>query len=171
MSRKFKIVFSVIVIFLQMTALAHVRFLGVVPNYIFLCIVAINLISPNAESVVLGAATGLLTDILSGSPLGLNTLLCMYGALACTLASDFVYNKSVKVMCPICFVISFAYEVLFGVSAALLSGKGVAMGTLCAKAAVVSAIGCVVFVPMYIILKRVKSEKKRKGIKYEQQTI
>ncbi len=171
MSRKFKILLMISVILLQMTALAHFRFLGVIPNYIFVCVVAISVISPDAESVVVSAVAGLLTDILSGAPLGLNTLLCMYTALVCTLVASFVYNKSVKVMCPVCVAISFVYEVLFGISAALLSGSGFETNAVFSKAAAVTVVGGVVFVPVYILLGKVKSEKKRKGIKYEQQKI
>lgn len=168
MSRRFKIILLISVILMQMTVLAHFKPLGVVPNYTFVCVAIISLICADSESVIISACAGLLTDMFTGAPLGLNTLMCMYFSVACAIVSDVIYNKSVKLMCPVGFVASFLYELLFGIFSTIMRDKSLEIATVLIKALAIAAVDAVVFILVYLILKRVRFEKRRKGIKYEQ---
>ena len=167
MSRKFKIIMLISVILLQMTVLAHFKPLGVIPNYTFVCVVVISLISADAESVIISACAGFLTDMFTGAPLGLNTLMCMYFSIVCAIISDVIYNKSVKLMCPVGFAASFLYELLFGIFSTLMRDRSFEIITVLLRALAIAAVNAVLFIPVFLILKRVRFEKKRKGIKYE----
>lgn len=168
MSRKFKIIMLISVILLQMTVLAHFKPLGVIPNYTFVCVVVISLISADSESVVISALAGLLTDMFTGAPLGLNTLMCMYFSVFCATISDVIYNKSVKLMCPVSFLTFFLYELLFGIFSTLLRDRSFDIITVLSRALSIATVNAAVFIPVFLVLKRVRFEKKRKGIKYEQ---
>lgn len=168
MSRRFKILLMLSVVLLQTTVLAHFKPLGVIPNYIFVAVIAVSVISSNAESVVICALTGLLTDMFTGAPLGLNTLLCMYLSIGCVIFAESIYTRSIKLVCPLGFVASFLYELLFGIISTLMRGVAFNIGLLSKIVLPVAGVNTIILIPVYIILRNVKSEKKRKGIKYEQ---
>ncbi len=168
MSRKFKIIMLISVILLQMTVLAHFKPLGVIPNYTFVCVIIISLISADAESVVISACAGFVADMFTGAHLGLNTLMCMYFSVMCAIVSDVIYNKSIKLMCPVGFMASFLYELLFGIFSTLMRDRSIEIVTIMSRALKIAAVNAVIFIPVFLVLKRVRYEKKRKGIKYEQ---
>lgn len=168
MSRRFKSILLLVVILLEVTFLAHFKFFSVIPNYMLVCVFAISFISADSESVVISSLAGLLTDLITGAPFGLNTLLCMYTSIIVAIISDSIYNKSVKLVCPVCFITSFVYELLFGLFSTLMRDVAFDFSTVTSIILPVALVNSIVFIPVYIVLSKVKSEKRRKGIKYEQ---
>ena len=79
------------------------------------------------------------------------------------------YIKKIKLMLPLGFAALFLHETLFG--AVSLVARGARVNLLyVSKTALLSAFsGTVIFILLYQILKRVKSEKRKKGIRYERQ--
>lgn len=169
MSRKFKTILLLTVILLQLTILPHFTPLGVIPNYALVFAIAVSIICEDQESVVFVALTGFLMDLFTGAPIGLNTLLYMYISIALMAAAGAVYNKSVRVVMPMCFAASFVYEILFGIFSSLLRGAVFYPAAILKVILPVAVINTVIFIPVYIILSKVRFEKKRKGIKYERQ--
>lgn len=168
MSRTFRYVILICVIFLQITVLAHFTLFDIVPNYTIIVLMAIVVLCPETESLITAGVTGALLDILSGAPLGLNTLLCIYLAIVCIFVSCAIYNKRVTLFIPLCAVLSFLYEILFGVFSCLLRKAVFPMITVYKIVLPVTLINTLLFIPVYEVLRRIRTEKKRKGIKYEQ---
>ncbi len=167
MSRRFKALFLAGVILADISVMTHFNIFGIVPNYMFIAILAVTVISPGAESTVISALAGLSVDLLSGCMTGLNTLLCMYFTIVCALFVNLLYIKKLKVILPMCFILSVLYEFLFGLFSTLLRGGGFYAGLLLTKVIPTAAVNTVIFLPVYLILSRLKYEKKVKGIKYE----
>lgn len=168
MNRIFKSFVLVCVILLQTTILSHFSPFGVIPNYVLAAAVAICVISPETDSVVICAVAGFFVDAFSGTPFGINALVYMYIAIVLVIISDMIYSKSVVVFAPVCFVFSFLYESFQGIVSFLLRSAEVDVFRVLKISCFVAIINTVIFVPVYVILSKVKIEKKRKGIKYEQ---
>ena len=168
MNRIFKLVVLVLVILLETTILAHFSPFGVIPNYVLTTAVAICVISPETDSVVICAVAGFFMDAFSGTPFGINALMYMYIAIVLVIISDMIYSKSVVVFAPICLVCSFLYETFRGLVSFLLRSAEVDVLSVFKISCFVALINTVVFIPVYVLLSKVKIEKKRKGIKYEQ---
>lgn len=168
MSRRFKTVLMMLAILLQVTVSAHFMPLGVIPNFVFTAVTAISIICIEPESTVFACASGLVLDMLSGAPLGLNGIMLMYFSIGCAFVSNFIYNKSVKMTVPVCFLSSFLYEGIFGAISAVLRECEFNATTVAGKALTIALVNSIVFIPLYVILGRIKPEKKRRGIKYEQ---
>ncbi len=167
MSRKFKIVFLLVVILLQLSVLAHFKPFSVVPNYTFAAIFAIALISPKSETVVIAGFAGLLLDLFSGAPLGLNTLIYIYMTIGCIIVSEAIYTKNPIIMSGLCFVFSFVFELIYGVCSTLLRGAGFSFDIIGNIVLPAAGVNTVVFFLMYMVLRKLRFEKRRKGIKYE----
>lgn len=168
MTKKFKALVLMAVIFLQVTVLSHFTPFSVIPNYTFVVIVALSLVSPNVETVMFSFLSGILTDMLTGAPLGLNTLIFMYLSIGCALLAERIYNKQIKVVWTICFAASFVYELLFGIFSSLLRGASFYSAAIVRVVLPVAVMNTVIFIPAYWLLNRIRFEKKRKGIRYEQ---
>ena len=169
MSLKFKSCLIAAVILLQLTVLSHFTPLGIIPNYILIFTVAICIICDSVESVVFAAVTGLLCDMLTGAPLGLNTILYMYIAIALIIGISIVYTKKLKVVVPLCFVSIFVYELVFGALSSLMRTSHFYPEAILNVMLPAALVNTLIFIPVYMVLSHLKFEKKRKGIKYEQQ--
>ncbi|MBR5535101.1 MAG: rod shape-determining protein MreD [Clostridia bacterium] len=169
MSMKFKSVLILAVIAFQLTVLPHFAPFGVVPNYTLIFVIAVCLISDGVESVIFSGVTGLLMDLFTGARIGLNILLYMYISIALIMVIDAVYNKRLRVVIPMCFVSSFIYELFFGVLSTLLRGATFYAEAVWKVVLPVALINTVIFIPVYIILSRLRFEKRKRGIKYERQ--
>ena len=167
MNRTFKIVMMILVILLNISVLPHFSVFHIVPNYTFVFLMIIALLFPDSESVVIAGFSGLLTDLLSGSLFGLNTLLCIYLTIACIFISGAFFIKKMKLICPLCFVLSFVYELLFGAASVLSRGAAFLPQMMLTKALPTAVFNTVLFAVLYPLLKRVKIEKRKRGIKYE----
>lgn len=167
MSRTFKAVLMIVCILMQITVLAHITPWGILPNYILVVLIATVLISPDTESVIIAGIAGALTDIFTGTAFGVNTLLCMYSAVVLVIISTNVYTRRVTYFAPVCFAVSFIYELIFGIISFLLRDTVFEISSIRRIVLPVAAVNAVIFIPVYEILRRVKTEKKRKGIKYE----
>lgn len=169
MSLKFKSILMAAVMVLQFTVLSHFTPLGIIPNYILIFILAICIICDNTESVAFASCAGLLCDMLTGAPLGLNTIIYMYIAIATIVVINVVYTKQLKVVIPMCFVASFMYELAFGAVSSLMR-RAVFYPEAIFKILLPAAfINTLIFIPVYFVLSKLRFEKKRKGIKYERQ--
>lgn len=168
MNRTFKILLMAAVILLEMSVLSRFRIWSAVPNYMFAFLLAITCISPEKESVIIAGACGLAADILSGSIFGLNALLCIYLTTACALFVNTLYIKKMKVIVPMAFVLLFLYELLFGVLCFLVRKAQFSPWMLISPILPSAVLGTALFVLVYLLLGKVRFEKKRKGIKYEQ---
>lgn len=169
MSLKFKSILMAAVIMLQLTVLSHFTPLGIIPNYILIFVLAICIICDNTESVAFAACTGLLCDMLTGAPPGLNTIIYMYIAIITIVVINVVYTKKLKVVVPMCFIAVFMYELAFGAVSSLMRRAVIypeAVFTVVLPAAFINTI---IFIPVYFVLSKLRFEKKRKGIKYERQ--
>lgn len=169
MSRRFKTILLLAVILLQTTVLPHFTPLGIIPNYTLVIAAALAIICEDTEIVVYNTIAGFLLDLFTGAPTGLNTLLYMYISIGIIAATKAVYNKRVRVVLPFCFVASFVYEIFFGIFSSLLRGSAFYPAAILKVVLPVSVINTIIFVPVYLILSKVRFEKKRKGIKYERQ--
>lgn len=169
MSRNFKAITLLIVVLLQLTVLPHFTLFSVIPNYVLVFTIVMAIVGEDSESVVFSAVTGFAMDLLTGAPIGLNTLLYMYISIALVMITGTIYNKRIKVLVPMCFVASAVYEVLFGVFSSLLRGAGFYPEAIIKVVLPAAAMNTVIFIPVYLILSRLRFEKKRKGIKYERQ--
>lgn len=167
MSRKFKIVMMLSVILLQLTVLSHFEPLGIIPNYVFVFILAIASICADTESVVLAGFSGLVMDMLTGASIGLNTLIMLYLAILCVILCVSMYTRKLKLLVPMCFVLSFIYELSLGVFSIMLRGSIISAEAIWHVVLPVAVVNSVIFIPVYILLKRVRFEKKVRGIKYE----
>ena len=168
MSRTFKAVLLTVVILMQITVLAHFTPFGIIPNYTMVILMCLVLVSPDVESVVIAGITGAVMDTLTGVPFGVNTLLCIYLAICCVLISVVIYNRRVTVFIPLCFAASFVYELLFGIFSCLLREAVFYPSVILNIVLPVAIINTVIFIPCYEIIRRIRFEQKRKGIKYEQ---
>lgn len=169
MGLKFKAFLMLAVVLLQVTVLSHFTLLGVIPNFIFVFVLALCIINDNAESVVFATVTGLLVDMLTGAQIGLNTLLYMYMAICVIVVISFAYQKSMKVVVPLCLCVSFVYELIFGILSFLFRGAAISFGVIFSVVIPAVAVNTIMFIPAYVVLSRIRFEKKRKGIKYERQ--
>ncbi len=169
MSLKFKSVLMAAVILLQLTVLSHFTPLGIIPNYILIFTIAVCIICDSAESVVFAACIGLLCDMLTGAPLGLNTLLYMYIAISAIVVTGVVYTKSLKVVLPLFFASAFLYELLFGVLSSLMRASAFYPAAILDVILPAAFVNTLIFIPVYIVLSKLRFEKKRKGIRYERQ--
>lgn len=169
MTRAFKIVLTVFVVILEMTILAHFKFFGVLPNYMFALMLAFAAIEADRECVAFSCGAGLLADVLSGSLLGLNALAAMYLTIFFIALSDVFYIKKLRLMLPLGFVTLFFYELLFGAAASIVRGAEAKMTYLVKTALLGAFISTIVFIVFYQILKRVKLQKRKRGIRYERQ--
>ena len=168
MNRIFKSIVLLAVIILQTTILSHFTPFNVVPNYTLVTVIAICVISHDKDCVIFAALAGFLTDAFTGTPFGINILMYMYLAVLLVIVSETIYSKSAMVFAPVCFVSSFLCELFLGVTSFLLKGVEVQMLIVIKVALLVSVMNSVIFIPVYALLSRVKIEKRRKGIKYEQ---
>lgn len=168
MSRRFKGILLICVILMQICVLSHFTPFGVIPNYTMVVLFAIIMINPDTENLVTAGITGAVTDILTGAPFGINTLLCIYLAIGCVFISQAIYNKRVTVFAPLCFAASFIYEIIFGIFSCLLRGAFFPPEMILKTVLPLAAVNTVIFIPVYEVLRRIRFEKKRKGIKYEQ---
>ncbi|MCD8048830.1 MAG: rod shape-determining protein MreD [Clostridia bacterium] len=166
MNRTFKIILTAAVIILESCVLSNFRIWGVKPDYALALLLAITVIAPEPESVVLAFAAGIFADLLSGAVFGLNTLLFMYLSLACALFVNTLYIKKMKLICPMCFVAAFLYEAIFAVLSMIIR-EAELLPIMFARALSCAVLDTVIFVILYLILLRVHFEKKPKGIKYE----
>lgn len=169
MSLKFKSVLIALVIMLQLTVMSHFTPLGIIPNYILIFTLAICIICDNAESVVFATITGLICDMLTGSPMGLNTILYMYMAIASIVVVGIVYTKHFKVVVPLCFTLAFLYELLFGVLSSLMRTSAFYPDAVFGVILPAAFVNTLIFIPVYAVLSKLRFEKKRKGIRYERQ--
>ena len=169
MSIKFKTCLTLAVVLLQVTVLSHFTILGIIPNYVLIFTFAICIISDGIDSVVFAAATGLLCDMLTGAPLGLNTIIYMYIAIFSIAVIGVVYTKKLKVVVPMCFVSAFLYELVFGTLSSLMRTSRFYPEAIWKVMLPAAFINTLIFIPVYMVLSRLRFEKKRKGIKYEQQ--
>ncbi|MBQ3109729.1 MAG: rod shape-determining protein MreD [Clostridia bacterium] len=169
MGLKFKAILMLAVVLLQVTVLSHFTLFGVIPNFIFAFSFALCIINDNVESVVFATVTGLLVDMLTGANIGINTLLYMYTAIAAIILISFAYQKSMKVVIPMCLAASFLYEFIFGILSFLFRGAEIALGDIFSVVVPACIVNTLVFIPVYVLLSRIRFEKKRKGIRYEQQ--
>ena len=167
MSKKFKICLILTVMLLQLAILSHFTPFSVVPNYTFVVVLAIAIISPESESVVIGGVAGFLMDLFSGAPLGLNTLIYIYMIIGCIIVSEAVFSKNGVLMSIVCFGFSFLFELLFGIFSCLLRGASFGFDAIGSIVLPTAAINAAIFFPVYVILRRIRFEKRRKGIKYE----
>ena len=168
MSRNFKIILLICVVLMQLTILAHFTPFNIIPNYMVVVLIAVSLICPDKESMIVSGFIGALADVLGGTPFGVNLLLSIYLSIGCVFISQAVYNTRVKVFAPVCFVLSFVYELLLGIFSCLLRNTAFSYDLLINIVLPVAFINTIIFIPIYEVLKRVRIEKKRKGIKYEQ---
>ncbi|MBQ8541505.1 MAG: rod shape-determining protein MreD [Clostridia bacterium] len=169
MGLKFKAFLMLAVVLLQVTVLSHFTLFGVIPNCVFVFVLALCIINDNAESVVFATVTGLMVDMLTGAQFGLNTLLYMYIAIGVIVVISFAYQKSIKIVVPMCLCASFMYELIFGILSFLFRGAAISFGVIFSVVIPACAVNTLVFIPVYVILSRLRFEKKRKGIKYERQ--
>lgn len=169
MSRKFKICMMLTVVLLQLTVLPHFKPLSVIPDYTFVFILAIAIICEDTESVVLATVTGFLLDLFTGAAVGVNTMLYMYISIAVIAIAGNIYNKRLKVVLPICFTASFVYQLIFGLLSMLLRRSAFYPEAILRVILSVAAVNSIIFIPVYLILSKLRFEKKRKGIKYERQ--
>ncbi len=167
MNRKFKALVLIAVVLLQITVLSHFTPFGVIPNYTITVLMCVVLINPEIESIVFAGFTGALLDTLTGVPFGVNTLLCIYLAIGCVMISVVVYNTRFTVFVPVCFAFSFVYELIFGVLSCLLRQAVFSPVVILQIVFPVAIANSVVFIPCYEILRRIRFQQKRKGIKYE----
>lgn len=169
MSLKFKIGLMTAVILLQLTVLSHFMPLGIIPNYILIFTIAICVICDSIESIVFATFIGLACDMLTGAPLGLNTIIYMYIAIASIAVTGVVYTKTLKAIVPMCFVMTFIYELIFGVLSSLMRASGFYASSILKVVLPAAVINTIIFIPVYIVLSKMRFEKKRKGIRYERQ--
>ena len=169
MGLKFKAFLMLAVVLLQVTVLSHFTLFGVIPNFIFAFTFALCIINDNAESVVFATVTGLLVDMLTGANIGINTLLYMYTAIAAIVIISFAYQKSMKVVIPMCLTATFLYEFIFGILSFLFRGAKISFADIFGVVIPACMVNTLVFIPVYVVLSRLRFEKKRKGIRYEQQ--
>lgn len=169
MSLKYKSVMLAVVILLQLTVLSHFTLFGIIPNYILVFTLAICILCDSIESVVFAACIGLFTDMLTGAPMGLNTIIYMYIAIFSIAVTGLVYTKSIKVVAPMCFVAAFAHELIFGVISSLMRGAAFYPEAIIKVVLPASFVNTLIFIPVYFILSKLRFEKRRKGIKYERQ--
>ena len=169
MSLKFRTCMMAAVMLLQLTVLSHFTPLGIVPNYILIFTIAICIIADSVESVVFATVTGLVCDMLTGAPLGLNTIIYMYIAISTIIVISVVYTKKLKVVVPMCFVAAFSYELVFGILSSLMRTSRFYPEAVLSVVLPASLINTLVFIPVYAVLSRLRFEKKRKGIRYERQ--
>ncbi len=169
MSLKFKTTLMAAVILLQLTVLSHFTPLGVIPNYVLIFTIAICIICDSVESVVFSACIGLISDMLTGAPLGLNTIIYMYIAILTIMVTGIVYTKSLKVVVPMCFAASFIYELVFGVLSSLMRTASFYPEAILRIILPAAFINTLIFIPVYALLSHLKFEKRRKGIRYERQ--
>lgn len=167
MSRSFKSIILIFAILMQTTILPHFTVFSVIPNYVFVLMIAISIINEDSESVVFAAVTGFLLDLFTGAPVGLNTLLYMYISIAVIVITGRIYIKRIKVVAPVCFIASVIYELVFGILSTLLRNGTFYPLAIVSVVLPVALINTVIFIPVYMVLSRVRFEKKRKGIKYE----
>ncbi len=167
MSRSFKSIILIFAILMQTTILPHFTVFSVIPNYVFVLMIAISIINEDSESVVFAAVTGFLLDLFTGAPVGLNTLLYMYISIAVIVITGRIYIKRIKVVAPVCFIASVIYELVFGILSTLLRNGTFYPQAIVSVVLPVALINTVIFIPVYMVLSRVRFEKKRKGIKYE----
>lgn len=168
MSRQFKTCVMLAVVLLQITILPHFKPFGVIPDYTFVFVLAIAIICEDAESVVFAAVSGFLLDLLTGAPIGVNTMLYMYISIGAVAISEKIYNKRLRVMLPVCFFASFIYQLLFGILSMLLRRASFYPGQILEVVLPVAAVNSIIFMPIFVILSKLRFEKRRKGIKYEQ---
>ena len=167
MTRSFKSILLICVLLLQVTILAHFTPLNVLPNYILASVIAISIIEPEVENIVMAGISGALYDVLTGAPFGINTLLYIYIAILCVIVASSVYNKRVTVFLPVCFTLCFVYELLFGVFSCLTREASFSFYLISKIILPTSVANTLVFVFAYEILRRLRFEKKKRGIKYE----
>lgn len=167
MTRRFKSILLICVILMQVTVLAHFSPLNVYPNYTLVILVAMGLINPEVENVIIAGVIGFVSDILTGAPLGVNTLLYIYLVIFCIIISEAIYNKRVTLFIPVCFAGCFVYELLFGIFSCLIRKVAFAPYLIFKIVLPSAAVNTVIFVFVYEILRRLRFEKKKRGIKYE----
>lgn len=167
MNRTFKIIVSAAVILLEISVLSGIKVFSRTPDYALVLALALCIICPERESVVLAAFCGLFKDFLSGSVFGLNTLLFMYLSTACVFFADLLYIKKLKILAPSVFLLSLVYEAVFGVVCLLERRVGFTFAAVFVPSFKTAIINTVLFIPVYLILKRVRFEKKIRGIRYE----
>ncbi|MBQ6795307.1 MAG: rod shape-determining protein MreD [Clostridia bacterium] len=169
MSLRYKSVMLAVVILLQLTVLSHFTPFGIIPNYILVFTLAVCIICDSVESVVFAACIGLLADMLTGAPMGLNTIIYMYLAIFAVAVTGMVYTKSIKVVTPMCFIGAFLYELIFGVLSSLMRGSAFYPEAIFRVILPSAFINTLIFIPVYFVLSKLRFEKRRKGIKYERQ--
>jgi rod shape-determining protein MreD len=167
MSKRFKIITMAAVILLETAVLSRFKLWSATPDYMLVFLLAITTVCPDTDSVILAGACGLAFDFLSGSIFGLNTLLCIYFTCICAFFVDALYIKKMKVIVPMAFILSLFYELLFGIFCFLIRRADFSFWTIALKSAQTAFFNTLLFIPVYLILGRVRFEKKRKGIKYE----
>lgn len=112
--RYIKITLMIIISYiLQGSVFAGTKFFGVVPNLIAVCLICFSICENEwFYTGILGAFCGLLLDTSGGAVMGLNTILCMYIAIFCSVFSRKFFRGKFLVSILFVFLVSFVYESL-----------------------------------------------------------
>ena len=112
--RYVKIILMIVISYiLQSSLFAAWKIGGVVPNIVAVCLICFSLYEDNwLVAAILGVVSGLFIDTTGGAIMGMNALLCMYLAIACSVLSKRFFRGKFMVSVIFVFLMSIIYETL-----------------------------------------------------------
>ena len=108
--------YAILVLFiaiLQTTLFDYIKIFNVKPNILLVFTVSFAIMNGNVNGAVAGFFSGMVFDLMTGSILGLNTLLSMYTGLVCGNVNKRFYRDNIVVVMIMTFISTFLYSTIF----------------------------------------------------------
>lgn len=112
MNRFLKFLGIYVAFLIQSVILSNMRIISITPDLLSIAIVLTAVYCSCAEACFIGAFGGILTDVLCGRILGVNTLIYMYIALLTALLVDKKHTNSPVIMGWVIFVCITFFQVI-----------------------------------------------------------
>ena len=157
--RYVKIIFTIILSYIfQSSLFAAWKIGGVVPNIVTVCLICFSLYEDNwFAAAILGVISGLFLDTTGGTISGMNALLCMYLAIACSILSKRFFRGKFLVSVIFVFLMSLIYESLLYIFGFELWRNGNVLFSVFHIILPVSIYNTVIAIILYYPLKRISS--------------
>ena len=128
------------------------------PDLLLAVLVIVAVSEDFVPAAILGAFTGLLTDVMYGRVFGINILFYMCLALLVGIAADKKNSNSPLIMSWICFVSIAAMEIVLGI---LKTGMGrkISLGMVCTNVFVKGIFAALFALGFVLVMLKIKKRK------------
>lgn len=148
------IVFSVIAVLLQIVFAPVLTIFSVVPNFIVAYVIVLSLLRRPDSTYGYAFVLGLISDLLSQTPLGLTPLLLLVLSFILSRAFEVMDQSSPSVALITCAVGCLAFQLVFMIVLLIVGYDGGFFDLLLYRALPATVIGALLCALFYLIMRR-----------------